>query len=82
MLTEYPCICCGKKIKPLEFQHNLPLQGREEIPPKSPDVVMWDGGIVETIHAGYGSNLDGNKYIIAICDNCAKNKLELTGTYL
>lgn len=31
---------------------------------------MWHGGIVHIIDAGYGSNHDTDKYVIAICDDC------------
>ena len=48
---------------------------------------MWDGGIVEKINAGYGSVLDGNMYVIAICDECIKEKAKegsatLVGNYM
>lgn len=33
---------------------------------------MWSGGIVHIIDAGYGSNRDTDKFIIAICDDCIK----------
>ncbi len=44
---------------------------------------MWDSGIVERIAAGYGSTLDGNMYVLAICDNCVKEKkLMYVGNYM
>jgi hypothetical protein len=40
---------------------------------RSKDMVA--GGIVETIYAGYGSEFDGEKFKIAVCDGCLKSKL-------
>lgn len=40
---------------------------------------MWNDGIVGNISAGYGSTLDGNCYVIAICDECITKK-HLDGT--
>jgi hypothetical protein len=37
---------------------------------------MWHKGVVEKISAGYGSTLDGDQYIVAICDDCIKEKRE------
>lgn len=36
---------------------------------------MVNGGIVETICAGYGSDYDGSKFKIAVCDECLSKKL-------
>lgn len=36
---------------------------------------MWDGGIVQIISAGYGSSFDTSQFVIAICDDCIKNKI-------
>ncbi len=33
---------------------------------------MIDNGIIHIIDAGYGSNYDGDQFIIAICDDCIK----------
>ncbi|HUX56225.1 MAG TPA: hypothetical protein VMV77_04580 [Bacteroidales bacterium] len=52
---------------------------------RKPESAMWDGGIVDKIAAGYGSDLDGNMYLIAICDKCVignKDKIEFVGTYM
>lgn len=35
---------------------------------------MWNGGIVQIIDAGYGSNHDTDRYVIAICDECITKK--------
>jgi hypothetical protein len=44
---------------------------------------MWEGGIVDRIAANYGSSLDGNMYILAICDKCViERKLKYVGNYI
>jgi hypothetical protein len=58
------CICCNKDITLIMLGVNVLSQG------------MWDGGIVGEIHANYGSNLDGDMYVIAVCDDCIKNQKE------
>lgn len=42
---------------------------------------MWSDGIVHIIDAGYGSNHDTDKFVIAICDDCINLNLE-DGTLL
>jgi len=68
------CIKCGAEIKPID----------PEAPYSSPQSAMWNGGIVDKIAAGYGSKLDGNIYIIAICDECVLNSevIEYIGNYI
>ncbi len=44
-------------------------------------------GVVSNISAGFGSSLDGDQFVIAVCDNCLLNKVEdgtiaLTGNYM
>ena len=34
---------------------------------------MWLGGTVDKIRPGYGSRLDGEEFIFAICDDCCEN---------
>ena len=36
---------------------------------------MIDNGIIHIIDAGYGSNYDGDQFVIAICDDCIKQNL-------
>ena len=70
--VSHNCICCGKKIKKLD---GLPKDSDWE--------GMWYGGIVQRISAGYGSLLDGDMYILAICDDCVKLKqLKYVGNYM
>lgn len=66
------CVLCGFKIK-LDGLLNL-----ENIPDSKwdPETQSWDGGMVASISAGYGSILDGYYLYIGICDRCTKNKLE------
>ncbi len=55
-----------------------------ERPKGKPESDMWLNGIVDKIHAGYGSDHDGNIYVIAICDSCLikkKKVIEFVGTY-
>ena len=35
---------------------------------------MWNDGIVQRIEAGYGSLLDGDMFVMAICDTCVDKK--------
>lgn len=71
-----PCICCDKKIKPIHAEHT-------QFPQKG----MYLNGTVDRIAAGYGSCLDGDMYIVAICDECLKklkeqNKIQFAGNYM
>lgn len=57
------CICCDKEINKLDGMPNdKEWEG------------MWNDGIVEKISAGYGSTLDGDMYVLAICDDCVRKK--------
>lgn len=40
------------------------------------DNEMVNGGIVQLIHAGFGSTHDTDSFIIAICDSCIAENLE------
>lgn len=44
--------------------------------------MWWNGGIVNKIIAGYGSKLDGDVYLISICDECTKKYLEKVGSVI
>lgn len=61
--TFHKCLLCEKKIKLLYPKDSKRKDFR-------PENNMWDGGTVTIINAGYGSEVDGNVYLIAICDNC------------
>jgi len=61
----HKCICCGFEIKRIyEEETTLDTDG------------MWLDGVVGQISAGYGSNYDMDKIIIALCDSCIKDKSE------
>jgi len=61
---DFKCIICNKDIKQIEtsFSKDKPWEG------------CYSDGVVQEIHAGYGSLLDGNKHVIAICDQCLDSK--------
>ena len=66
------CVKCNFEIKPIESKYH-----------GKPESAMWSGGIVDKISANYGSVLDGDMFIIAICDKCVKEtKLECVGNYM
>ncbi len=71
-----PCIRCDARIKPLHPEMiRFPQQG------------MYSGGVVDKISAGYGSDKDGDMFIIAVCDKCIdnlkqENKIEYAGNYM
>lgn len=52
------CIGCGLELKPL---YDVDFE---------PHRSMWDGGTVDRIYCNYGSEFDGDMYLIAICDTC------------
>ena len=67
MLNPMNCICCDKEINLLHPDD----EPREDSEPSSE---MWNGGVINEIAAGYGSNVDGDVYLIAICDECIEQK--------
>ena len=78
------CICCRKNnVKPIMRSSTgveedvLWLNKREEgMTTKSINSEMIDDGIIHIIDAGYGSKHDGDKFVIAICDECISINLE------
>lgn len=63
------CIICNKEIHPLF------LSGSEKkLLKNNPEKLNWEGGAVVRIYFGYGSILDEDVYLIAICDNCVIQK--------
>jgi len=61
MKTSYNCIRCNKLIKKIIGS-----------PDDSLENCMWADGIVDKISAGFGSSLDGDIYILGVCDDCLK----------
>lgn len=82
------CICCKKdKVKPnSRYEDNLEeedLLWKKETKtidgaskPSTINNSMVDDGIIHIIDAGYGSKHDGDRIILAICDDCIKENLE------
>ena len=87
------CICCKKNnVNPLD-----PFDSKESTPSEEDllweNKKMKDGsyhtinngivnnGIIQIIDAGYGSTHDGDRLILAICDECISKNLE-DGTIL
>lgn len=64
-----PCILCGDKLKPT-------WHAEEGITPQTAESINISGGTATSISCGYGSRLDGNMYIIAVCDRCLKKAHE------
>lgn len=67
-----PCIRCGKEVKLL-----YPEMDNQIL-----DSAMYDEGNVSEVYGGYGSSLDGDVYVIGICDDCLKQHGHYVGTYL
>lgn len=86
------CICCKRdKVKPKGIDDYL---SEEELLWKKETITingttkqsninnsMVDDGIIHIIDAGFGSKYDGDRIILAICDDCIKENLE-EGTLL
>ena len=91
------CICCKKdNVIPLNITSkwvvdkpneedllwkNEKDDHSKEIRYKTIQNEMIDNGIIDIINAGYGSSHDGDRIILAICDDCIKENLE-DGTLL
>ncbi len=60
------CVCCGKPLKPEWEDRERKTQADQD---------MWDGAIVHTIDAGYGSRFDLSHFLIGICDDCIEKKV-------
>lgn len=73
--TQLPCICCGKRIKKEHYASDITQYNVNH--------TNMSGGTAARIECGYGSRLDGDMYIIAICDDClTKTKASKRITYL
>lgn len=85
------CICCKKdKVKPNDLMQNhddevseedllwkketITIDGKSK--PSTINNSMVDDGIIHIIDAGYGSKYDGDRIILAICDDCVKENIE------
>lgn len=65
-----PCILCGAAIR-------SSMGADDEITEANAEYMSFDIGAATRISYGYGSRLDGNVYIIAICDNCTLTAVEM-----
>lgn len=65
-----PCICCGKQLVA-----EAAWGDEKEITVNNVDNYGFGDGMATRISAGYGSKLDCNVYMIALCDDCAKQKM-------
>lgn len=78
------CICCKlDKVKPNDSFGELKseeehLWGKETRRKKEITInnKMVDDGIIHIIDAGYGSKHDGDRIILAICDECIEENLK------
>lgn len=61
-----PCVSCGENLKPTTGNEN------EEVTINTVDHQGFHNGMATKISCGYGSTLDGNVYMIALCDDCAR----------
>lgn len=68
VLKSLPCVCCGKSL--------TIAAGDEEFTVNTVDRQGFYDGIAGVISAGYGSTLDTNVYMIAICDDCTRKKVD------
>lgn len=91
------CICCKKNnVIPLDITSKWVVdkpneedllwkndkdEHSNEIRYKTIQSEMINNGIIHIIDGGYGSNHDGDRIILAICDDCIKENLE-DGTLL
>jgi hypothetical protein len=91
------CICCKKNnVIPLDITSKWVVdkpneedllwknerdEHSKETRYKTIQNEMINNGIIDIIDAGYGSTHDGDRIILAICDDCIKENLE-DGTLL
>jgi hypothetical protein len=75
------CICCNKdNVYPVCSNGKL---SEEDLLWKNDDGITIDNqmvhdGIIQIVDGGYGSKHDGDRFIIAICDNCISEKIKET----
>jgi len=91
------CICCGFRIKAEYLDEGWNQEDavfkveskliRDKTEYFRAENRNWYDGVVGNISAGYGSNHDGDQYVIGICDKCVTEKLydgslAYTGNYM
>ena len=60
------CIICGTEL--------MPLYLGAQYDPEDFSEQMIDGETVDKLYMPYGSELDGNVYVFALCDACIEAK--------
>lgn len=81
------CICCKKdKVKPDQSndgitEEDLIWKDKEKTINNTTRKLtinnqMVNGGVIHIIEAGYGSKYDGDRIIVAICDDCIEINIE------
>jgi hypothetical protein len=58
----------GNKVGFLKAKHNQPYY-------RTIENEMVNNGTIEIVNAGYGSTHDGDRILLAICDDCIKENL-------
>lgn len=59
-----PCIVCKTAVDVIHHPEGVTITCVNN--------VNFGGGIASRFEAGYGSTLDGNMYMIAVCDDCVR----------
>jgi phage terminase large subunit-like protein len=63
LISDFTCVCCKNTIIKHVFKiHSVDATEQENL--------SWDSGAVAKISCGYGSTLDGEQFLIGICDEC------------
>lgn len=72
LTSNYKCVICKEKIL-----HPFSAFGEPpHIEVLEQNRGWWESGTVSRISFGYGSELDGKSYFIAVCDNCMEKAVE------
>jgi hypothetical protein len=77
-LTEEECLFGGKVEAKLDSRPNRQERRRKigDAEKAGPYKLMYLNATTGLIEAGYGSSHDGGEYIISICDDCLKLKVD------
>lgn len=72
------CLCCGKPMRPVEKKEKYmsPCTKCGVHHKVGADQIMIHDGLVQKIHAGYGSDYDTMTFMFALCDDCISNALK------
>lgn len=65
-LKKMICVCCGREVNSI---HN-------DVISEPPEHNMWSKGSVGIIETGYGSEHDGDVFIVCLCDECIKHSVK------